>query len=473
MCDSLWLDETLAYWTASGSFEDTISRTLTYQGQSPLYYVLLWLVSSLGPQQEFFLRLTAFLPAVGAVYFLFHIAEELFDRRVAIATSVLFIGLDGGIFSGTNLRPYGCGVFFAVASLHYLLQWLTRGRRRDQVLFICTASLLVYAHYLYGLCYLVYPCVILACRGPALPRARSLMLTALLLLLSLLPLGAPFIAIANRAHQLGILDSPPLSSLFLVWFRITVPSLLIMACLYAQSVTDARLELRQVGRELLSGKKWWLLVWYFAPGFCLYMGAYYTGSISLFRDHYLFYTEPAAALIMGAVVGRMTPESGYRAALAFFTLFLLIAEPFRPIVTEDWRAAVAHMKGRRDADTPILLYSGLIESSDISFLENESHYEYLSAPLRYYYPLVEPCVVLLPYSPYGAKSEAYWARSIESQIAQKEHVIALGSDSISFAGTPVSSIYADRLLESGFALKHKQFFKNVWVLEFSRPAPPA
>jgi len=39
--ESLWLDETLSVWVALGSFQEVIERAFLFQGQSPLYFLIL------------------------------------------------------------------------------------------------------------------------------------------------------------------------------------------------------------------------------------------------------------------------------------------------------------------------------------------------------------------------------------------------------------------------------------------------
>jgi hypothetical protein len=58
---SFGLDETISAWVTDASLQQSWQRALSYQGQSPLYFALLWCWRSLSGDSEWALRLPSFL----------------------------------------------------------------------------------------------------------------------------------------------------------------------------------------------------------------------------------------------------------------------------------------------------------------------------------------------------------------------------------------------------------------------------
>ncbi|MCB0333969.1 MAG: hypothetical protein KDD55_10755, partial [Bdellovibrionales bacterium] len=58
---SFWLDETISYWITNNSFHDVTQRAISHQGQSPLYFWILWAWRQAIGHNEFALRLPSLL----------------------------------------------------------------------------------------------------------------------------------------------------------------------------------------------------------------------------------------------------------------------------------------------------------------------------------------------------------------------------------------------------------------------------
>src|SRR6186997_618470 len=58
---SLWLDEFGTLWVVEGSLAEAVRRTIAFQGQSPLYYVLTWPFPHFFGESELALRLPSLL----------------------------------------------------------------------------------------------------------------------------------------------------------------------------------------------------------------------------------------------------------------------------------------------------------------------------------------------------------------------------------------------------------------------------
>ena len=118
----LWLDETLAYWQVSGGFWKIWSRSALMPSSIGYLYTL-WAAKSILGSQEIALKIPSTLAMLGAVYFLFLAARELFDTEIAFITCVFFSLEPNVVFAATDARPYAFALLatnLAIFALHPL-----------------------------------------------------------------------------------------------------------------------------------------------------------------------------------------------------------------------------------------------------------------------------------------------------------------------------------------------------------------
>ena len=72
---SLWLDELGTWWVVKDGAGDTIHRALTFHGQSPLYYLIVWSARVVGGRSELVLRLPSLIAAVVSAVLLYRLAR--------------------------------------------------------------------------------------------------------------------------------------------------------------------------------------------------------------------------------------------------------------------------------------------------------------------------------------------------------------------------------------------------------------
>src|SRR5579863_7596817 len=101
----LWLDETLAYWQVSGGFAKVSSRSALMPSSIGYLYTL-WFAKSILGSSEIALKIPSTLALLGAVYFLFRIARELFDQETAYLACIFFCLTPNVVFAATDARPY-------------------------------------------------------------------------------------------------------------------------------------------------------------------------------------------------------------------------------------------------------------------------------------------------------------------------------------------------------------------------------
>jgi uncharacterized membrane protein len=101
------LDETGTFWVIQGDLADVIRRALDFQGQFPLYHVLLWGWTRIAGTGELALRLPSLFAALLATWLCYRLALRLFGE-VAIAriAACVFVLLHPVAFAAADARPH-------------------------------------------------------------------------------------------------------------------------------------------------------------------------------------------------------------------------------------------------------------------------------------------------------------------------------------------------------------------------------
>jgi hypothetical protein len=145
----LWLDETLSYWQVSGGFWRIWSRS-EQMPSSIGYLYTLWFAKSILGSQEIALKIPSTLAMLGAVYFLFRAARELFDQEIAFFACIFFCLEPNVVFAATDARPYAFALLATNFAIFVFIRWMTHHEMRQAILFGAAAAVILYFHYLFG-----------------------------------------------------------------------------------------------------------------------------------------------------------------------------------------------------------------------------------------------------------------------------------------------------------------------------------
>lgn len=145
----LWLDETLAYWQVSGGLAKVWSRSALMPSSIGYLYTL-WAATSLLGSSEVTLKIPSTLAMLGAVYFLFRAARQLYGLEFAFLSCIFFSLEYNVVFAATDARPYAFALLATNAAIFAFVRWMKRQRMRDAILFGAVAAGILYFHYLFG-----------------------------------------------------------------------------------------------------------------------------------------------------------------------------------------------------------------------------------------------------------------------------------------------------------------------------------
>lgn len=460
--ESLWLDEALAYWTISGNFEDTCTRAFDYQGQSPLYYILLWLSKNIFGNSEFALRLPSLICTLLAIWFLYRLTRLVFSETIAWTSTIVFIASEAAIFSATTVRPYGLAILCTTASTYYLLEWLSN--RRAHILakyfFFTTAS--IYAAYTYSLIVLVHLAIVIL-GGKIRVSLRPLSFIYFLVLLCTAPLIPHLSYLMNRS-ELKLNGLASFSEVIQFWAPLAIVILLSLSFLYSRIISQVKLDSRAFFKEIFEQRNQWIVFWHLAPPLILFALSLVLSSRTLMQYRYLFWATPAFSIICGVAISHLTPNAARSSLLLFFTILVAIADPARPITNQNWRDAISSLKEHQSKkNTSVVYYSGLVETTDQDWLNDPSKFEYTVSMPRYYG--FKGAIKLFHYNPTSSENSKYWDEIFSPLLSNKKNVFLLGTDTISFRGIPISQFILSKLKDQGVDLLSREDFDKVWLME--------
>ena len=203
----LWLDETISYFTIKAGAAKILSR----QGWPgiPAYPFLLWLWTRATGTGEVSMRLLSVAAMLGAVFFLYRAARELFDWDVAMIAAVLFCLHQNTVFSAIDIRPYP----FAALAINACIYTLVRMRRLSHpwlaALFGVLAAMILYFQFLFAVILLpLCLCLLLLNAGDRKTRLTRTAIAAGAFVVAILPVlpGAWYLFHSTGAH---VFAEPP------------------------------------------------------------------------------------------------------------------------------------------------------------------------------------------------------------------------------------------------------------------------
>ena len=145
---SLWLDEFGTLWVVQGNLTTVITRTLEFQGQSPFYYLIVWVFARVFGESEIVLRLPSLLAGAGACWFVYKTARGLLDTRTGLWAAALFWLSSYPVQCSAEARPYSCILFFGALMLWGFARGASGVDGTGRGAFILGGVGLVASHYL-------------------------------------------------------------------------------------------------------------------------------------------------------------------------------------------------------------------------------------------------------------------------------------------------------------------------------------
>jgi hypothetical protein len=186
---SLWLDETITYWSAYKGVGASLVRSQFWPGQNLPYSLLIATVIRLGGTSEIALRLPSVFAAFATTWLIYLLAKRLFDKETGFLAALVFVSSEQMTQTAPNARPYAIALLLVVASTLQLVRWLENERFFDMLGYVVLAASVLYFHLLFGSLYLIHGIYVLASHPAGSPaRRRQLIIAALLFAVLIAPI---------------------------------------------------------------------------------------------------------------------------------------------------------------------------------------------------------------------------------------------------------------------------------------------
>jgi Dolichyl-phosphate-mannose-protein mannosyltransferase len=160
----LWLDETLSYWQVSGGFAKVWTRSQLMPSSIGYLYTL-WFAKSILGTREIALKTPSLIAMLGAVYFLFRSARELYDPETAFLAAIFFALQYNVVFAATDARPYAFALLATNIAIFCFIRWIKQLQMKRAILSGAAAAGILYFHYLFAAILPAFAIYYLAARG--------------------------------------------------------------------------------------------------------------------------------------------------------------------------------------------------------------------------------------------------------------------------------------------------------------------
>jgi uncharacterized membrane protein len=180
-------------------------RAIDFQGQSPFYFSLEWLMRNLFGSNEISLRFLSLLCGAVVVFLTDRISRRLSrDPLVPLMAIGFLLVSDGFQDAVLSARPYALGILFASWSILLVLQLQTTFSPLRAALFSMSLIATFYAHYLFILVLVVHLAVLV--RDRRLLRALAPWLA--LVLIALVPGMFQLLWLSERISGISVVSLP-------------------------------------------------------------------------------------------------------------------------------------------------------------------------------------------------------------------------------------------------------------------------
>ncbi|WKZ57974.1 MAG: glycosyltransferase family 39 protein [Bdellovibrionota bacterium] len=468
---SLWIDEILSAWITDGSLGSAVSRSLTYQGQSPLFFILLWLLRCLPMPLEISLRLLSVLSGVMAGWGLWRVVDDRRERMASLWAVVLFLTIDAVLVSGMSARPYMLALALVVWSFHSFQAWLKDGSPTQQWIFIGCTVAAFYTHYLFVgvllieiIWWYVYKPrrTIVGDKRAYIEMVGSVGCIAALCLPGLYQL----IQLFYRTQELTFAAPPDAVRLLSILF----PPLCLIGV--AIAVVLASLSQNQPVERLRNTLQRPFVIcclfWHIFPPIVFFTWSL-SGGPGLFLERYFLWHSIGLVLALAIIMAEIVPQAHRVLAIGCVVGLSIISNAARSWKVEDWRGALRAVERRENAPL-VLLYTGLIEAERSGFARSIDHREYLLAPVHVYAPALQ--ALPIPFTIGTERHRDYRNEQLLPSLQGREQVTLVAVDKevlVDGKHTEEAVSALEKFLAAhGFIRRSSEHYGAVQVVELRR-----
>jgi 4-amino-4-deoxy-L-arabinose transferase-like glycosyltransferase len=454
IASSLWVDEFGTWWSIKDGVRQAIDRSWTYQGQSPLYYLLVWGTRHVTGDQEWALRLPSVAFAALSVFLLYRLVRRLVDAECARIAAVVFIAWPIVAFSAIDFRPYALETLVGITSTLALVRWLDGGEPWKGLLYVVSFAAAVYVHYFFGLIVIPHVCYAVARTRDRSTQVRlAQLLVAVIGVVALIaPLGVELAALWGRRDSIAMPNGVSVD-----W----AVTLLIPSAVVGALIVGGGLALANGGRLAALARSrtadlLLLVAWAAGPLVVLVVASLVT-PLGL-QARYSLVWAPGAVALVAVAIRAATPATARRIIVLTLAVLSILAVGAVDHLG-DWRGAIDAARDQADERTVVILQSGYAESLQLDWYSDPERVAYLGAPASYY-PVPGRVVVL----PVDVSPVTDFAREeIEGSLSGMDRVLFITT-------SPAQATWVGEVLHEGGWTQRQIFANTQLVYEYTLPS---
>jgi mannosyltransferase len=459
LSSSLWEDEFGTWWVVKDGLGDAVHRAVTFQGQSPLYYLIVWAARVVGGNSEVILRLPSLIAAALSAVVLYRLARHLFSREAARFTVLVFAASQVAAFEASEARPYAIATLALIGSTYALVRWLDDGRRwAPALLYALLAVTVVWLHYLFALVLVAHALYALTRlrRGETEATVRRLAAVTVIVTAGIIPLAVQLASLWDRRSSLSIPSEGSVSAFAIL----LLPPVLVASVFLGSLLASTRDRVRVAPVPARSSTFVLLAGWLMIPVVTLFLVSALT-PVTFLSPRYFASVGPAIALFAGWGIASLEPAAVRRTVAIVLAMLSVLAYGGRMKNSEDWRSAAAFERNHADPATIVLLHPELVESAQLDWFSDPERRSYLLS-VQSYYPM-EGRVTPMPYVLDG-ESRDYLEGLVTGELAGVDRFLLVTRD----VQVPFREWLDGRLTSEGYTSKVIGTFGAIQVIEFSR-----
>jgi hypothetical protein len=389
LANSFWVDESLTMWMIHKGPSSIPAH------QSAVFAYIEWVASALLGTSEWAMRMPSILAALACIFVFYRLGEEVLDAQAGVLFAGLFLSNPQVNLLIPDARPYALAALTHATALLFLFRWLRTRRMQAGVLWMICAALAAHLQHLFLFALPVEATLALWHLRKEIPaRAGQLAGITVLGVLLLVPVLQDMRALAGQAVQFGSTGVPGYWDFLreMLPLYLALAAALVVALEWASGVRP-RWRLPAGSAEAL----WFGLALYLFPHL-LFFGVTRAGLTQLYASRFLLFGLPGLVIFAGVLIrGLDPPRIRHFVMTGLLGMSILWVGGLHAIPDyhqEGWRSSVRSLPDSGG----LLLYSGLVEGRDLSWLRQPDHWTYAAAPALTYRPSLQPRDVgLLPY----------------------------------------------------------------------------
>ncbi len=473
----LGLDELGSFWVVKDGFREVIRRSIQIQGQSPLYYTILWASTYLFGSSSLGLRTLSVFCTLISCLLIFQLGQLLFNRKVGIYSIFCFLCCSQVIQSGTDARPYALAITLMLAASVALVQWFKTQSTKWLVSYGFLLVATVYAHYLYALVILIHLSWIVINTFRAEPKKRIIFLKQIVFLalfgvVALIPSIFQLRILSSKGAGLSFAEFPSLIALIKALFPVDV--FLLIGLVFAFELTIWRHSRPNFSeRESSNIALIFIGVFLLFPPVIIYIISYLSGH-SIFIERYYSERVVGIGLLGGVILGSIySVKNQITLAVALIVMTAISQYAFiaGDRTEQGWKSATSTIANLDHSNKcSVFLLTGFIESQTVKWLSDDTVSQFIRSPLAYYE--LRNKTFLLPYTFDTNEGQSYYSSVIENEIQRSQCVWLLYRNAELFIASkklkPSPIFLEDQFAKKGFSSSEKSKFGMVELIHFER-----